>query len=1511
MTKKNLIASVIATALAMQTGIPYALAAEPISVTKSGDVLTVTGTQDITVYDSNANVINNQVTINNGTVDVSALPKGSEKYYIKAGEDFYSFMNTYPELDDNFSTDKGWVFVGPSQLTEGSSTITGSIDFDPVNNGKVMKNVSEGGEGLFIPTQDYRQYDSKNSTIEVIEEVVSGSAGQEYPKTSTAAQIFVNMQEIYRPASTNYQYANWQLSTKGYGVLVTWNNVIIRRYDGEYTNQYKAINRAVTGEDCNAGVAIYASRAADSAVTSPIQADYTKYWRKIDTRYEDGKVIIDIAIAPVDTNGTILNDKMWKGSYTDTNPVSTCGSFGVSRWFFSNPAWQIYSFKFTNNTSNEVVKEDTIKNINANVTNVIKSGDSIDVSFDGEVTAFSTDKIKVLSASGAQQSVTKTFGDKKATIDLSTLNKNGTTYSLVISTVNGDKTYTFNMPAVWTWNPVITNTADGTGTCGLHRYREDQWGNNFDTNGAIDAGGTSYTVSEFTSGDKTYNEALINLGALHFSDDMRNLTPATSGNIEFNTHIGQWGVSSAVAYISDARQRADATEPYKGGDFQAQISGYLIYYYGGQTPYCLRLNGEQPTTDKHDNGNNELTRKIVKEEDGFTRPSKNQPDKIWGVKSSIKNVGNSVVITYQLTDQAGKTGTYTFTDTTPVSDKYLIGLASGMARAGGSNISDLKIYYGDDNVTYVKNAKEEMTEWVEARKTATGRNSINMVTLGGSITQGAGWSGMLAEYFSEQTGTTFTLINSGIGGTGSDLAAARLEKDVIEKQPDIVFLDHAVNDGSQKLLMHSQYMKTATNVEYIIRKLMAMENPPLIYMVDFTTEEILKNDLRMDANYEAAEKAFADGTLKYDFNYGNYGEITKNKGDKVTDANDLYWFRKAYVGAAGSTDFNNRAFYVKALPEDVYDYIAEYYNIPSINLHNFLKQYCSLKETVTEDREKNANGDYTMNVNYYALQNDYKSYATNNNDTAILNKYNYELGDTDTDIQAILGDKVHSNDLGKRLYGDYMIHLFETNPAYRFKQQTYNEKTLIGEDYAAVSGMKDVEISAYIIANNAKFSVTGDLTIEDSTNPTFLSDGVTITNNSKTEGSITYTFKGRQFGALTNIPTGGKAKSITLDGEQYADRKMKAMFEKLNGLNHTYTITLSPNQSIELQRIFTDEDSIPNVGTAIASDNSSVVTLDITDYANAFVYRNTDGFDGDTYSWYGNTPWEKAHTHVETTQESIGYAFLSAQDIIGQLDKDNLWIPTGSTSAYDMSVLKRNSYYKAIRANLNKSLYVPEINTQSVSLLTVPCFPGSNGEGVNAIKAKLVYSNGETQEVTFTPDEAITTLKRVNGNGTNGGTANLYEITVTADSNKKLSEIKFDGNSCKMLILGVSLKPLTTGSDKIAAYYEALSDTYGNVIGADASGKYDLATYKGQTVRYTADVLNLAAVSGSYTIRLALYNGGKLESVVSSDCTVDEKGRINADITIPNDENQYSLKAFVWNAGKEMIPMKSAKVFEK
>ena len=1116
---------------------------------------------------------------------------------------------------------------------------------------------------------------------------------------------------------------------------------------------------------------------------------------------------------------------------------------------------------------------------------VTKSGDSLTVTGPVAETA-----IQVFDSEAVNKTSNCTITEIEGvyTVDISALEA-GKTYSVVIENGDDDKTYNFNRPADW--------YADFTKSeCGLHRYREDKRVQNFDTNGAKNGGATDYSIRTFTSVETTYNEASIGERALHFSDDMRELKPTTNGNIEFNTHMSKYGETPAVAYISDAKGGSPDTYPDVawGNTFQGKMSGYLIYYYGGGIR-AVRYNNEQPEKKDYDSVDPQyLNVKQTSKDDGFTEPKnggEQSTDDIWGVKSSIEYVDNSVVITYQVTDPAGKKATYTITDSNPVSDNYLIGLASHIAAAcSGVYISNLSIYYSDDTVTYVKNARDEMTEWVNARKQQTGRTEINMVTLGGSITYGAGWSTMLAEYFGAQTGTTFNLINSGIGGTGSDYAAARLEKDVIEKQPDIVFLDHAVNDSAQKLLNHSQYMKTATNVEYIIRKLMAMENPPLIYMVDFTTEELLITDLRMDANYNAAKTAFDAGTLTYDFNYGDYKRSTKrNKGTSVTaaDGNDVEWFiRKAYAGAAGTAaKFRDPAFNVRALPEDGYDYIAEYYDIPSINIHDFLKPYCSLapKDENTTPSEANANNDYTVNVDYSALVNAYSSYDSNDNADTISSA---------TDITTILPDKVHPNDTGKRLYGDYMIHLFETNPAYRFKPQTYNDRTLIGEDYAAVSGMKDVKLSKDIIEKNAKFSVTGELTIENAQNATYLSDGVTITNSGSADGTVSYTFKGRQFGADID----GSAKSITLDGTAYINRTMHAMYEKLNGLNHTFTITLAAGQSVELRRMFTDEDSIPNVGTAIASDDSSVVTLDITDYANAFVYRNTDGNDGDVYRYHGTTPWQKAHTHVSTTQESINYDLLSAQDVIGQLDEDNLWRPTNSTSVYDMSVLKRNSYYKAIMAKSNISLYVPEINTQSVSLLTVPF------NTANTIKAKLVYSNGETQEATFTPGDTITNLKCVTSAGNpSKKTPNLYEITVTADSTKKLKAIQFAGNddSTKMLILGVSLKPLTTGSDKIAAYNEAISDAAGNVIGTNLSGN-------GQKVTYTADVLNLAAVNDNYKVYLALYEGDRFVDVAIKDCEVNEKGRINADITLPSDSKTYKLKAFVWTNDDKIVPVKSA-----
>lgn len=84
------------------------------------------------------------------------------------------------------------------------------------------------------------------------------------------------------------------------------------------------------------------------------------------------------------------------------------------------------------------------------------------------------------------------------------------------------------------------------------------------------------------------------------------------------------------------------------------------------------------------------------------------------------------------------------------------------------------------------------------------RQPFVIAYLGGSITAGAGASdagatsyrALVTRWFRE----TFPQarvreVNAAIGGTPSDLGAFRVQRDVLEKRPDLVFVEFAVNDG--------------------------------------------------------------------------------------------------------------------------------------------------------------------------------------------------------------------------------------------------------------------------------------------------------------------------------------------------------------------------------------------------------------------------------------------------------------------------------------------------------------------------------------------------------------------------------------------------------------------------------------------------------------------------------------------------------------------------------------------
>jgi hypothetical protein len=82
------------------------------------------------------------------------------------------------------------------------------------------------------------------------------------------------------------------------------------------------------------------------------------------------------------------------------------------------------------------------------------------------------------------------------------------------------------------------------------------------------------------------------------------------------------------------------------------------------------------------------------------------------------------------------------------------------------------------------------------RKASTSGADIKIAYLGGSITAQPGWRPKTLAYFQKTyPAAKFSEINAAIGGTGSDLGVFRVKQDVLDKKPDLLFVEFAVNDG--------------------------------------------------------------------------------------------------------------------------------------------------------------------------------------------------------------------------------------------------------------------------------------------------------------------------------------------------------------------------------------------------------------------------------------------------------------------------------------------------------------------------------------------------------------------------------------------------------------------------------------------------------------------------------------------------------------------------------------------
>ncbi len=123
-----------------------------------------------------------------------------------------------------------------------------------------------------------------------------------------------------------------------------------------------------------------------------------------------------------------------------------------------------------------------------------------------------------------------------------------------------------------------------------------------------------------------------------------------------------------------------------------------------------------------------------------------------------------------------------------------------------------------------------------AMKKAMNGESITVGVIGGSITQGSSSSSAQASYagrFNTWWAEKFPdsevkFVNAGIGGTDSYLGVHRVDKQLLDSNPDVVIVEFSVND-TEKLFNKYSY-------DSLVRKILNANSAPAVILL-FTTQE--------------------------------------------------------------------------------------------------------------------------------------------------------------------------------------------------------------------------------------------------------------------------------------------------------------------------------------------------------------------------------------------------------------------------------------------------------------------------------------------------------------------------------------------------------------------------------------------------------------------------------------------------------------------------------------------------
>lgn len=256
------------------------------------------------------------------------------------------------------------------------------------------------------------------------------------------------------------------------------------------------------------------------------------------------------------------------------------------------------------------------------------------------------------------------------------------------------------------------------------------------------------------------------------------------------------------------------------------------------------------------------------------------------------------------------------------------------SEAGGSSVAPT-VEADDDRTDYEKMVDRsllsvgDMTRMADVFQKAQNGEDITVAYIGGSITEGynAGTTEFYAKtctdllqgYFPD---ITVTGVNAGISGTPSLLGNLRLERDVLSADPDIVFVEFAVNDGQE-----ADYKNA---YESLVRTLLTQEKDIAVVLLftvldsGYTCQEHMSKiganyDLPMISVHDSVYEEIEAGRMTWQ-DYSNDQSHPNAYGHKcITDFVDNYYQKVLPVVAENVGEVS------KELPDPVFS--AKYMNM--------------------------------------------------------------------------------------------------------------------------------------------------------------------------------------------------------------------------------------------------------------------------------------------------------------------------------------------------------------------------------------------------------------------------------------------------------------------------------------------------------------------------------------------------------------------------------------------------------